>query len=72
MCLSAESRLFVVRWWRLPSDCLPYLEHLLTCSSYTFSGFGRDAVELMPGYDCPTYASYLNVTLFVQLVCNTA
>ena len=26
-------------------------------------GFGSGAVELMPGYDCPTYATYLNTSL---------
>lgn len=30
----------------------------------TLEGFGRVAYELVPGYDCPTYATYLNTSFF--------
>lgn len=32
----------------------------------SFSGFGEDAFELLKGYDCPTYATYLNSSLYIS------
>jgi primary-amine oxidase len=31
----------------------------------TYYGFGPYAFELVPGYDCPTYATYMNTSFYV-------
>lgn len=37
----------------------------------TFYGFGPYAFELVPGYDCPSYATYLNSTFYVSETVHT-
>ncbi|KAK3361962.1 amine oxidase catalytic domain-containing protein [Lasiosphaeria ovina] len=37
----------------------------------TFYGFGPYAFELVPGYDCPTYAEYLNTSFYVEETTHT-
>ncbi|KAK0724664.1 copper amine oxidase [Lasiosphaeris hirsuta] len=37
----------------------------------TFYGFGPYAFELVPGYDCPAYASYLNTSFYVAETSHT-
>ncbi|KAK9794237.1 putative Amine oxidase catalytic domain-containing protein [Seiridium cardinale] len=37
----------------------------------TFYGFGPYAFELIPGYDCPEYATYLNSTFYVSETTHT-
>jgi primary-amine oxidase len=37
----------------------------------TFYGFGPYAFELIGGYDCPTYASYLNSTFYTEETTHT-
>jgi len=37
----------------------------------TFYGFGPYAFELVPGYDCPTHATFLNSSFYVDETCRT-
>ncbi|KAG8156734.1 hypothetical protein KVR01_013339 [Diaporthe batatas] len=37
----------------------------------TFYGFGPYAFQLVPGYDCPTYATYLNSSFYVSETTHT-
>lgn len=37
----------------------------------SFYGFGPYAFELVPGYDCPTYSTYLNSTFYVSETVHT-
>lgn len=37
----------------------------------SFYGFGPYAFELVPGYDCPSYATYLNSTFYVSETVHT-
>jgi primary-amine oxidase len=37
----------------------------------TYYGFGPYAFELVPGYDCPDYATYLNTTFYVDETTHT-
>lgn len=37
----------------------------------TFYGFGPYAFELVPGYDCPAHATYLNSSFYVSETCRT-
>jgi len=37
----------------------------------TFYGFGPYAFELVPGFDCPTHATYLNSSFYVDETCHT-
>ncbi|KAK0648916.1 copper amine oxidase [Cercophora newfieldiana] len=37
----------------------------------TFYGFGPYAFELVPGYDCPTHATYLNSSFYADETCRT-
>lgn len=37
----------------------------------TYYGFGPYAFELVPGYDCPTYATYLNTSFYVSETTHT-
>ncbi|KAK0611016.1 membrane copper amine oxidase [Immersiella caudata] len=37
----------------------------------TFYGFGPYAFELVPGYDCPAHATYLNSSFYVDETCRT-
>ncbi|KAK3940868.1 putative copper amine oxidase [Diplogelasinospora grovesii] len=37
----------------------------------TFYGFGPYAFELVPGYDCPAYATYLNTSFYVAETTHT-
>lgn len=37
----------------------------------TYYGFGPYAFELVPGYDCPTYATYLNSSFYVSETTHT-
>ncbi|KAK5165228.1 uncharacterized protein LTR77_009326 [Saxophila tyrrhenica] len=37
----------------------------------TFYGFGPYAFELVPGYDCPAYASYMNTSFYIDETTHT-
>ncbi|KAF7196652.1 Membrane primary amine oxidase [Pseudocercospora fuligena] len=37
----------------------------------TYCGFGPYAFQLVPGYDCPSYASYLNTSFYVDETTHT-